>query len=200
MKQGTGIDKLLMHARRTSVAIGFSLALGACAEKPMFPAEVTDNVQTTFDYVTWRNATSGHPESVNAPWLKVQLGGRIVSYEKRGNGLLIAVQQLPIVSRPVYGPTETVKRAGGDYEFAFLYKGQMAPEDLVKGNKIIMVGITQGKRETVVVDGAPKSEPYLIAECVHIWKTGTKEISDFPYNTGGGYFPVEERTYCEKKK
>jgi len=199
MKQGKGIDTVSMYARRTSLVIGFSLALGACAAEPIFPPEVMDGVQPTFDYKTWRLATSGHSESSTAPWLKIQLGGRIVAVEKKGSSLLIAAEQLPIITHPAYGPTDTIKR-DGDYEFAFLYKGLIPSNDLVKGNRFIMVGITQGKRETVLIDGAPKSEPYLIAECVHIWRTEGKEISEFPYNTGGGYFPLEEHTYCENKK
>ncbi len=184
---------------RMIAAVTLCLSLGACAGPELFPPEVMQDVAPTFDYPAWRRAMSGHAEGVNLPWLKVQLGGRIVASESRNGGLLVVVEQLPIVNHPAYGPTDTIKRKG-DFEFAFLFKGEIESSALAKGNRLIMVGRTQGKRETVLVDGAPKSEPYLIAQCVHIWKTEGREIADFvSAGVGGGFSPLEEKTYCEKK-
>jgi hypothetical protein len=165
--------------------------LGACAQPQIFPPEATQDVAVTFDFNAWRQATSGNPN------LKVQLGGRIVASEQTDQGLLIVGHQLPIVAHPAYGPVDTRKR-NGEFEFAFLFKGQIESSMLMPGNRFIIVGTTQGKHETVMVDGAPKSEPYLVAMCVHIWKTEGREIADFP-NVGAGYSPLEEQTYCEKK-
>jgi hypothetical protein len=57
--------------------------------------------------------------------------------------------------------------------------------------------VTQ-RTKVVEVDGARKTVPFLLARCIHIWKTEGKEIADFP-NSSGGYYPLEEDTYCTKE-
>jgi starvation-inducible outer membrane lipoprotein len=166
------------------------LLLEACGPFSLFPANVLKDVDTGFDFNAWRaspNANQGR---------KVQIGGRIIQAEPTAEGVLIVGEQLPIVEHPVYGPA-TPKKRFGVYEYAFLYPGKMEPTALLPGNRFIVVGTTQ-KARVVSVEGASKSEPYLIADCVHIWKTGEKDISDFP-EVGAGYYPLESDTYCVKK-
>ena len=109
--------------------------------------------------------------------LPVALGGRIVQASRNGKGIVIVAEHLPIVNHPVDGPTEDVKRTG-DYEFAFLYPGELEPQDLRNGNRFVMVGTTTSRRP-VVVNGVPKTEPFLIADCIHVWQTGRAEIAEF---------------------
>src|SRR5215472_14931505 len=73
----------------------------------------------------------------------------------------------PIVEHPVYGPAEPEKRRAGDYEFAFLYPGELDPQAVKNGNRFVVVGTTSGRRP-VVVNGIPKSEPFLVADCIHV--------------------------------
>lgn len=178
---------------QASLMVLCSLGLAACAGPQLFPDQAMQDVQVSFNYDTWRQATNGNTG------LKVQLGGRIVQAEQQNGGVLIVAEQLPIVKHPAYGPTDTIKRTG-EFEFAFLYPGQLEPSALTTGNRIILVGTTTGQKH-VVVRGSPKSEPYLVASCVHVWKTEGREIADFP-TVGAGYSPLEERTYCasDKKK
>jgi starvation-inducible outer membrane lipoprotein len=183
----------MMNLLQIGTTVLFCLSLGGCV-RDIFPPDVMQGVPPTFDFKAWRQATSGHGG------LKVQVGGRIVQSEQTSNGVLIVAEQLPIVTHPAYGPTDTGKRVG-EFEFAFLFKGKLSQRALFPGNRFIMVGTTQGKQETVLVDGAPKSEPYLIAHCVHIWNTEGREIADFVSgDVGGGFTPLEENTYCEEKK
>ena len=76
---------------------------------------------------------------------------------KNGKGIVIVAEQLPIVTHPVFGPTENVKRTG-DYEFAFLYPGEIESADLKNGNRFIIVGTTSqqatGSGEWLPQDGA----------------------------------------------
>jgi len=183
-----------MKQSRIGSAILLCLALGACTTREIFPPDVMDKVPPTFDFKAWRQATSSEGGR------KVQIGGRIVASEQTPKGVLIVGEQLPIVNHPAYGPADTEKRTG-EYEFAFLFKGTLDKRALMSGNRFIMVGTTQGKQETVMVDGAPKSEPYLVAHCVHIWNTEGREIADFiSGGVGGGFTALEENTYCEPKK
>jgi hypothetical protein len=107
---------------------------------------------------------------------------------------VIVAEQLPIVNHPVYGPTEDIKSTG-DHEFAFLYPGKLEMLDLMRGNRFIIVGTTTSRRP-VLVDGIPKTEPFLIADCIHVWQTGGSEIAEFKEDAGAGYSPLPENTYC----
>jgi len=126
--------------------------------------------------------------------MRVELGGRIVHASGNGKGIVIVAEQLPIVDHPVYGPTEDVERTG-DYEFAFLYPGELESRDLRNGNRFVIVGTTTSRRP-VVVNGVPKTEPFVIANCIHVWQTGSAEIAEFKEGVGGGYSPLPEKTYC----
>ena len=168
--------------------------LSGCAATTTFPPKVMEKVSPTFHFEAWRDASPSNESGQSDAGLKVELGGRIVQATRNGKGIVIVAEQLPIVNHPVYGPTEDVNRTG-DYEFAFLYPGELEPRDLRNGNRFVMVGTTTSRRP-VVVNGVPKTEPYLIADCIHVWQTGRTEIAEFKENVGGGYSPLPEKTYC----
>ena len=168
------------------IALGICLAVTACAPVQLFPTDATDGVDKDFDFTAWRitpNAKTGQ---------KVQLGGRIVQANGTQGGLTIITTQLPIVQQPAYGPKDTGRRSG---EFAILYRGALDPKWLKPGNRLIVIGTTQ-EAKVVVVDDVQRSLPSLAAQCLHVWNTGGKDISEFPYNIGGGYEPLEEDTNC----
>lgn len=177
----------MITVMRTGLTLAFCLTLGACSSMTPFPPYVLKDVDTAFDFNAWRAAPSVNEGR------KVQIGGRVIQAEWTDRGTVIVGMQLPIVDHPAYGPSEPRRRTGV-YEFAFLYPGKIELGSLAPGNRFIVVGTTQ-RAQTVTVEGAPKTEPYLIARCVHIWKTEGREISDFP-EVGGGYYPLEENTYC----
>jgi starvation-inducible outer membrane lipoprotein len=122
----------------------------------------------------------------------------MVQATKNDKGIVIVAEQLPIVKHPVYGPAEDLKRTG-DYEFAFLYPGELEPQALRNGNRFVIVGTTTNRRP-VVLNGVPKTEPFLIADCIHVWQTGRTEIAEFKEDVGGGFSPLPEKTYCVAQK
>jgi starvation-inducible outer membrane lipoprotein len=171
----------------------------ACATPAPFPPSVMKDVAPSFHFEAWKEASPSNNTGKSDAGMKVQLGGRIIQAgANNGSGVLIVAEQLPIVQHPVYGPAETAKRTG-DYEFAVVYPGQLNDRALRNGNRFIVVGTTKG-RKSVVVDGAPKTEPFLVADCIHIWETGRSEIASFKESSGGGYSPLPEQTYCVKPK
>jgi starvation-inducible outer membrane lipoprotein len=172
--------------------------LPACTASSPFPPKVMDDVSPTFHFEAWRDASPSNPSGVSDSGTKVELGGRVVQASKNGKGIVIVAEQLPVVKHPVYGPTEPEKRAG-DYEFAFLYPGELEPQALKNGNRFVVVGKTSG-RKPVTVNGVPKSEPFLVADCIHVWQTGRTEIAEFKEDVGGGYSPLPEKTYCVAQK
>ena len=175
-----------------------STLLSGCAAHTPFPPQVMEKVLPTFQFEAWRDAGPTNESGKSDAGIKVELGGRIVQATKNDKGIVIVAVQLPIVSHPIYGPTEDVTRTG-DYEFAFLYPGELEPLDLMKGNRFIIVGTTTSRRP-VLVNGIPKTEPFLIADCIHVWQTGGAEIADFKLDVGGGLSPLPETTYCVAKK
>lgn len=186
------------------------LSLSACATPSLFPPEVTEEVDQTFHFEAWRDAppnnaagpsSSGSCAPSSGVWrsCKVMFGGRIVQAgpDDNGEGTLIVAEQLPIKRHPVYGPAE--EKRTGQYQFAFLYPEKLKQEALRVGNKFIVVGTPKG-RQHVMVEGAPKSDPFLVADCVHIWQTGPSQIASFRESVGAGYSSLPEETYCASKK
>lgn len=172
--------------------------LSGCTANSPFPAKVTENLSPTFHFESWRDASPTTEAGKADSGLRVELGGRMVQATKNGKGIVIVAEQLPIVKHPVYGPAEDVKRTG-DYEFAFLYPGELEPQALRNGNRFVIVGTTTNRRP-VVVNGVPKTEPFLIADCIHVWQTGRTEIAEFKEDVGGGFSPLPEKTYCVAQK
>ena len=182
----------MMKVIRVGTALWLcGIAIQACAPQPLFPSRVMQGLDPNFDIQAWRaSPTAGLGR-------KVELGGRIIQAETTAQGVLIIAEQLPIVQHPAYGPSGLKKRPGA-FEFAFLYPGSLTVGALTQGNRLIVVGTTE-KPKPVMLDGAPKSELFLLAQCVHIWKTEGREIADFiSGSVGGGYYPLEEETYCAK--
>ncbi len=169
---------------RTAVVM-YSLFFSACVTPQVFSPETMEGVDKSFDFRAWRimpNEKTGK---------KVELGGRIIHAEAKEGAVVLAVAELPIVEHPAYGPKESGKRNG---EFLVLYKGELNPNAMQPGNRLIVVGTTQNA-QVVTVDDIQRRLPSVVADCVHIWNTGGRAISDFP-SYGGGYQPLVEETFC----
>jgi len=182
---------------RSLVAI-FAISLLGCAAQSPFPPQVMDKVSPTFDFEAWKDSPPTNVTGKSDSGHMVQLGGRIVQADKLPKGTLIVAEQLPIGNHPVFGPTEPSNRTG-DYEFALQYPDELPPGALRSGNRFIVVGTTNG-RTNVLMNGAPKTKPLLVADCIHVWETGRAEIESFKENVGAGFSPLPEQTYCTKKK
>ena len=181
-----------MHQTRTvALIILLSMFWEACAtptSHPPFPANVVKDVDSNFDFTTWREAPQAYVGR------KVEVGGQILQAEIKDGGVLIVAEQLPIVQRPVYGPSGTDKRPGA-FDFAVFYPSLLNSSALTAGNRFVVVGTPQGTTE-VTVKGAPKREPLIVAQCIHIWKTKGAEIADYPFEVDAGYVPLEQQTSC----
>ena len=119
-----------------------------------------------------------------------QAGGRIIATEQTPDGVLITAEELPLTKASTR-VVETAKSAGW---FVFLYRGQIDPAGLRYGNEFIMVGLVEGNQR-ITIKGIQRAAPYLVARCVHVWKTGRYATSDYPY-LPDGYYPLEQQTYC----
>jgi len=164
--------------------------LAACAAEPVFPPSVEKNIDPSMQFGIF-NAEAD-------TYLKGQmilLGGRIVSAELRGSNLVFVAQELPVQDHPYRRPIDTVKPIG---DFVFTYEGVVDQTGLQSANKFLLIGEMRGT-ETIVIDGASKAVPYLVARCLHVWKTGLYAIRDFP-DLPDGFYPLAEQTYCLPQK
>jgi len=174
-----------MFANRGAAIILACLLLGACGAPQLFPKSVTDGVDANFNFIAWRNTPNAKVDR------KVQIGGKVLEAGSQGNETIIIAIQLPIVEHPAYGPKDTGKRTG---EFAIVFAGTLPPHALASGHRIIAVGTTQ-KAKVITVEDSKRTLPTMQAHCVHIWKTGGRDIADFS-SVGAGYETLEEDTYC----
>ncbi len=163
------------------------LILYGCSTGPLFSPEITSDVGSS-KFGVVQAKTDVFKGRV------VQLAGRIVGIEESASGTIILAQELPVENHPVFGPTETDMPTSS---FAILYPGKVDRNALWFGNKFIVVAVAQGQK-TLAIDGIPRTEPYVVARCMHVWKTGaygSYGIEDYPH-TADGYYPLEHQTYC----
>ncbi|HKT36465.1 MAG TPA: Slp family lipoprotein, partial [Nitrospira sp.] len=168
------------------------VVLASGCQTRLFPADVMKGVQRqeSFDFQGWR-ARSLMPSSNRETSQKVELGGQILDVEPWPGGELIVADQLPIVEHPKYGPAvpkEGMSKRGAS-SFAVSFTKPLHKTWLQPGNRFIVVGRTQGSR-TVTVDGVLQQEPYLVAQCIHLWKNQGNPIASYPFETGAGYYPL----------
>jgi starvation-inducible outer membrane lipoprotein len=170
-----------MNALAKSVITLMAFSLTACATGP-FPSSAMKDVDPKVDF----GVLKAQPDVYKGR--AVQLAGRIVDVEPVEGGTLIVARSLPVRgNQPVESITEPERPTG---KFAFLYPGKIPPADLQFGNEFLVVAQMQGEKT--------RREPYLVARCVHVWRTGPlDEISDFP-DWLDTYYPLEEQTYCSK--
>ncbi|MER3422554.1 MAG: hypothetical protein C4293_04275 [Nitrospiraceae bacterium] len=163
-----------------------SAALVACSSPSFFPPAITADVKANRDF----GVMMAKPDAFKGS--AVQVAGRIVGVQAMDDETLIIAQRLPVQHYPAYGPVDTRMHGG---QFAVLYPGKLDPAALWIGNKFIVAADMLGAK-SVDWEGVSRPEPYLVARCMHVWKTGQYyEISDFPYVTDG-FYPLEEQTYC----
>ena len=195
------LDRLHVSPHLSRLAtLTLCAVLSACAPNTPFPPEVMEKVSPTIQFEAWRDAGPSNESGKSDAGIKIQLGGRIIQVTEDGKGIVIVAEQLPIANYPVYGPREREQDTKtGTYEFAFLYAGEIEPLDLMRGNRFIVVGTTTSRRP-LLMRGIPKTVPFLLADCIHVWQTAGAEIAEFKEGVGGGFSPLPESTYCVTKK
>jgi len=154
------------------------------------------NVDTKgVDVQAWK--ASAYSAGSAPPSRKVQLGGQILKAESEPAGALILAEQLPIVEHPKYGPAQPQDRGMGQAKslFALSFHQKLGDTWVQPGNYFIVIGRIDGLR-AVMIEGGRRPEPYLIAQCIHLWKNQGRPIASFPFETGAGYYPLPEETFC----
>lgn len=176
----------------TLLALLLAVPLIAYSAPTLFPPTVTGDAVQDMQF----GILQADPDTYKGR--AVMLGGKIMGTEATEKGTLILVKHLPVSEHPVYGPVETAELTGE--RFVILYPGKVDEEGLWFGNKLLVVAVVQGNKAITIPDGISRTQPYVVARCMHVWKTGeygSYQISDFPY-LPDGYYSLPQETYCAK--
>ncbi|MBS0184240.1 MAG: Slp family lipoprotein [Nitrospira sp.] len=168
--------------------------LEACIIMPMFPPEVMKDVEPdTFAVKVWREQAY-RPSNADFVPQKVTLGGEIIQVIRKPEGVVLLVEKQPIGGDPTKG-SKGVEREDS-FWYAIVFNGAPKPDMLQRGNKLVVVGMTDTV-DTEMIGGAPRVLPHLLAGCLHIWNTRDAETANFFWYGGSmGHHPLEERTFC----
>ena len=167
-----------------SCGVCLTSSLMACTE-PLFPPAAIKDLDPALQMGIF------NPEAdIYFKGHLAQAGGRIIATDQTPDGVVITAEELPLTK----ASTRVVETAKSNGWFVFLYPGQIDTAGLQYGNELIMVGLVEG-HQRVTIKGIPRAAPYLVARCVHVWKTGRYATSDYP-NLPDGYYPLEQQTYC----
>lgn len=164
--------------------------LVASAAPTFFPADAANDVNPDVQF----GVLKAQPDAYRGR--AIELAGRIVGTQETDKGVLILVKKLPVAEHPAYGPVEVREQTGE--KFTVLYPGKVDSEGLWFGNKLMVIAVAQGNRAVTIPDGVARMAPYVVARCMHVWKTGeygSYQISDFPHVTDG-YYSLPQETYC----
>jgi starvation-inducible outer membrane lipoprotein len=173
------------HRRALACLLVGSLLL-ACAPAPIFPPDVRDKPDRT---VTFESLVANPDHYQNRT---VELGGQIVGSSTDQDEVQMLVRELPIRTKPVYGPVDTGRLNG---MFVIRYTGKIGAQDLQNGNMVVVIGAVMGSVASSLT-GTPVRRLTVTAECFHIWRTQGNPIEDFPWTTSGRYVPLIQQTYC----
>jgi len=170
--------------------------LVACTTPPVFPPEITKDIETdTVAVKAWKEQTS-YPSGAKFSSHKVQLGGHITQVIRKPEGVVILAEEQPIDKYLGYGPASV--RREGSCEFAIDFNGFPDADALQVGNQLAVVGTTDRARPETI-GRIPRVIPHLHAQCLDIWKTQGVKTDNITYQGSMGYYPLEKRIFCQEE-
>lgn len=173
--------------------MGFSNGWGIClivvlfsaCSQPFFPIKAVRDVDPDMQISIFSSEVDTYLKGRVA-----QVGGRMISAHSSEKGMVVTAHELPLKdgSSP---PNEKARPMG---LFVFLFAGQIDAAGIQPGNEFVLVGEVEGV-QVIQADSVRRPVPFLIARCIHVWKTGSFAMADFPH-LPSGYSPLEQQTYC----
>lgn len=170
--------------------------LAACTTPPVFPPELTKDIETdTIAVKAWKDQVT-YPSGANFTSHKVELGGQITEVLHKPDGVVILAEEQPIDKYLGYGPTSLRRKDA--FEFAIVFHGFPDPDMLQVGNQLAVVGATGGSSPEMI-DRTPRVVPHLVAQCLHIWKTEGFDTNNYYEGSMGQHYPLENQTFCQEQ-
>ena len=175
------------------------LACFGCVEIQTFP----DNGGPAIYQATNFGTLLTHPDQFQGQ--SVRIAGRIAGVELQDRGLLLIADWLVYPKNPNLRPENPSTQDRKELDdnkprFLVFYSGTIESDFLWQGNEFLVIGETKDPQELVNIVGTSRLVPYVEARCLHIWQTGSADLSEFttadPLTFR--YPPPLERTYCLK--
>lgn len=177
--------------------IAISLWLGACSGTPMFPPEVTKDVEAnSFDAKAWEQEAYQPSHTTFVPH-KVELAGEIIRVIQKSDRLVILAEERPLDTH--LASRSTNDQQNGAPWFAVTFEGSVEPRLLQTGNRLFIIGTTY-RAGPEMFGGAPRVLPHLKAQCLHIWDTEGVKNKYWVSDSGSVQYKPEERTICLENK
>ena len=171
----------------------------ACVEIQIFPDNGGPAIYQATDFGTLLT----HPDQFKGQ--SVRIAGRISSVELQDQGLRLIAEWLVYPKNPNLRPENPSTQDRKDLDnnkprFLVFYPGPIKSDFLWQGNEFLAIGEAKGTHELLNVVGATHVVPSIEARCLHIWQTGSADLSEFPTADPltFRYPPPLERTYCLK--
>ena len=123
--------------------------------------------------------------------------------EQSDHGFLIIAEWMVFPKNPNLRPenfrTEVQSKSNiKKSRFIVSYSGTIESDFLWEGNEFLAIGQVTGTQELVDIVGSSQSVPFLEAHCLHVWQTGSADLSEYTQADPltFRYPPPLERTYC----
>lgn len=168
-------------------AVSFLVFFTGCASTSIFPTHSGQAMKSESEF----GVLTAQPDGFQGKAIK--LAGRMIGVETTAKGTLVTAEWLPYPSSEYVGPAGP--QVGASNRFVFFYPGKLDSEGSLHGNKFLVVGKREGSQSIGTFRGTSRSLPYIMARCLHVWKTGDDEIEVQP-DVKNSDFPVMEETYC----
>ncbi|WP_447603274.1 Slp family lipoprotein [Nitrospira sp. Nam80] len=178
-------DRKFRWAARTAALCCVAITLQTCSAIPIFSPRVMEGVDEGFDVQVWWKA----PNAVVGR--KVELGGQIVQGEIKNGETFLAATHLPIVDQLVYESFEVNRPVN---QYGIYYRATIDPKWLAPGNHFMVVGVTS-QPKPVFINGTQKTVPFVIAECLHVWKSADTPPAP-PLLEAVKFGALDHVTYC----
>ena len=170
-----------------SLAILFLLILVGCSSTPMFPTNGAQALHSNSDF----GMLTMKPDVYQGRAIK--MAGRIVEVETTENGTRLLADWLPYPNDPLQGPIQATPAPKDRFEL--FYPGEMDDEGLLPGNKFLVIGKIESESLNDMRVRKASGVPFIAAQCLHVWKTGSADIDQTPDLEYAGY-PLMQQTYC----
>lgn len=181
-------------------ALGLAGIIVACASNTITASPISiDNNPAISNAEEFDNLATSVDQHLGK---RIKIAGKKIRVEEISEGLLVIAEFLPYPMDDLHFSDAAAgepKPSKGRGRFTFLYPGKKNVTDPIltwKGNKFILLGDIKGQKKVpITLSGKSISVPYIVANCVRVWKTGGSEVPHSPDTEFTAYPPLA-RTYC----
>ncbi|MDT7043193.1 hypothetical protein [Candidatus Nitronereus thalassa] len=179
------------HRRLSRGLVGIFWILASCATVSTFPNIDAKTIDTPAEYdqlLTTPRSLTEYP---------IKVAGRVSRIESTSEGMILSANWLPYPANNNFGAEskEALETQQSGRRLELLYPKALGSFLSLQGNMFIAIGQLAGTKNTTTMVGTSTNTPYIIVQCLRVWKTGSSELNVSPDTENTGYPPIV-KTYC----